>query len=76
MAGIDWPDPATPPGLEWLAQASEATDIASLLAFLALGFVRGRRTSLALLLVVTGSLGVEALASARGVGMYVGVVPV
>ena len=76
LAGVEWPDPPTPPGLEWLAQASEATDIASLLAFLALGFVRGRRTSCALLLVVTGSLGVEALASAMGVGMYVGVVPV
>jgi hypothetical protein len=75
LIGIEWPDPAPPPGLEGLAQASEATDIASLLAFLALAFLRGRRLSLLLLLVVVASLVVEAVASAMGVGMYVGVVP-
>ncbi|MBU2341185.1 MAG: hypothetical protein KKE77_08095 [Alphaproteobacteria bacterium] len=74
LVGVEFPEPPPPPGLERLQLLADWGELVSFAAFLALAFVRGRRASLLLLLVSVAVLGLDALASALGVGMYVAVV--
>lgn len=74
LVGVEFPEPETPPGLETLQALADWGELVSFVAFLALAFVRGRRPSLLLLLVSVATLGLAAVASAMGVGMYVAVV--